>query len=87
MNKLYFGDNLEIMREMPNAVVDLICTDPPFNSGRDYNAFLLDSQAQKKAFTDTWNWDTAAQDARADVDRRARTDDTYKAMTWCYRTL
>ena len=31
--------------------------------------------------------DTAAQDARADVDRRARTDDTYKAMTWCYRTL
>ena len=83
MNKLYFGDNLEVMQEMPNKVIDLICTDPPFNSGRDYNAFLLDSQAQKKAFTDTWNWDTAAQDARADVEKRAGTDDTYKALHTC----
>ena len=85
MNKLYFGDNLEIMREMPNAVVDLICTDPPFNSGRDYNAFILDSQAQKKAFTDTWNWDTPAEDARADVGKRAGADDTYKALDNCLK--
>ena len=68
MNKLYFGDNLEILREMDDERVDLICTDPPFNSGRDYNAFIDDSLAQKKAFTDTWTWDTAAQDARADID-------------------
>ena len=85
MNKLYFGDNLEIMREMPNAIVDLICTDPPFNSGRDYNAFLLDSQAQKKAFTDTWNWDTPAEEARADVEKRASADDTYKALDNCLK--
>ena len=39
MNKLYFGDNLEILREMDAGQVDLICTDPPFNSGRDYNSF------------------------------------------------
>ena len=52
MNKLYFGDNLEILREMPDARVHLICTDPPFNSGRDYNTFLGDSLAQKKAFKD-----------------------------------
>ena len=48
MNKLYFGDNLEILREIDDARVDLICTDPPFNSGRDYNAFLGDSLAQRK---------------------------------------
>ena len=80
MNKLYFGDNLEILREMDDARVHLICTDPPFNSGRDYNTFIGDSLAQKKAFTDTWTWNTAAQDARADIEDRALNSDTYKAL-------
>jgi len=85
MNKLYFGDNLEILREMDDERVHLICTDPPFNSGRDYNAFIGDSLAQKKAFTDTWTWDTAAQDTRADVEKRAYTSDTYKALDNCLK--
>ncbi len=85
MNKLYFGDNLEILREIDDARVHLICTDPPFNSGRDYNAFIRDSLAQKKAFTDTWTYDTAAQDARADIERRAHTSDTYKALDECLK--
>ena len=80
MNKLYFGDNLEILREIEDESVDLICTDPPFNSGRDYNAFIDDSLAQKKAFTDIWTWDTAAQDARADIEQRAYTCDIYKHL-------
>ena len=83
MNKLYFGDNLEILREIPDECVHLICTDPPFNSGRDYNTFLGDSLAQKKAFTDTWTWDTAAQNARADIEQRAFSSDTYKALNTC----
>ncbi len=85
MNTLYFGDNLEIMREMDDQGVDLICTDPPFNSGRDYNTFLTDSKAQSKAFTDTWTWDDPAQDTRADIERRARTSDTYKALDTCLK--
>ena len=85
MNTLYFGDNLEVMREMDDQRVDLICTDPPFNSGRDYNAFLTDSLAQSKAFTDTWTWDDPAQDARADIERRARASDTYKAFWGNYK--
>ena len=85
MNKLYFGDNLEIMREMDAERVDLIATDPPFNSGRDYNAFLIKSDAQSKAFTDTWTWDTAAQDARAEIEEHARTSDTYKALDNCLK--
>lgn len=85
MNKLYFGDNLEILRELDDARVHLICTDPPFNSGRDYNAFIGDSLAQKKAFTDTWTWDTATQDARADIEHRAYTSDTYKALDNCLK--
>ena len=85
MSKLYFGDNLEILREMDDGWVDLICTDPPFNSGRDYNSFIGDSLAQKKAFTDTWTWDTAAQDARADVEHRAYASDIYKALDECLK--
>ena len=85
MNKLYFGDNLEILREMDEGRVDLICTDPPFNSGRDYNSFIGDSLAQKKAFTDTWTWDTAAQDARVDIEHRAYASDTYKALDECLK--
>ncbi len=82
MNKLYFGDNLEIMREMPDNSFDLICTDPPFNSGRTYNAFFKESQAQK-AFTDTWNWDDAAEKARDQVTELAQAYDTYKALDNC----
>ena len=85
MNKLYFGDNLEIMREMEDSRVDLICTDPPFNSGRNYNAFLTESLAQAKAFTDTWTWDKPAKDTRDDIENRARTSDTYKALDTCLK--
>ena len=52
MGKLYFGDNLEILREMDDERVDLICTDSPFNSGRDYNAFLGDLIVQTEVFID-----------------------------------
>ncbi len=83
MNRLYFGDNLEILREMDDERVHLICTDPPFNSGRDYNAFLDDSLAQKKAFTDIWTWDTAAENTRADIESRAYMSEIYKALDEC----
>ena len=39
MNKLYCGDNLSIMHDMPDASVVLIATDPPFNTGKDWGAF------------------------------------------------
>ena len=85
MNKLYFGDNLEILREMDDSRVDLICTDPPFNSGRDYNVFLGDSLAQDKAFTDTWTWDRFAEEVREDIEKRAYESDTYKALDDCLK--
>lgn len=37
-NKLFIGDNLEIMRKLPDESVDLCCTDPPFRSGRSYKS-------------------------------------------------
>ena len=32
-NTIYFGDNLEILKELPSESVDLIYIDPPFNTG------------------------------------------------------
>ena len=39
-NSLYYGDNLEVLRnrdDFPNDSIDLIYLDPPFHSKRDYN--------------------------------------------------
>ena len=61
-NRLYYGDNLDILREhVPDSSVDLIYLDPPFNSNRDYNVIFKDesgnrSDAQLVAFEDTWHW-------------------------------
>ena len=38
-NKIYYGDNLEIMKSLPEKSVDLIATDPPYCSQRDYGEF------------------------------------------------
>ena len=58
---LYFGDNLDILREkIPDESFDLIYLDPPFNSNRSYNVLfkegIQDSPAQIKAFEDSWHW-------------------------------
>ncbi len=61
-NALFYGDNLDILREhIPDESVDLIYLDPPFNSSRNYNVLLRDeagkySEAQIEAFEDTWHW-------------------------------
>lgn len=62
MGSLYFGDNLNILRdEIKDESVDLIYLDPPFNSKRDFNVFMKtpkghESDAQITAFDDTWHW-------------------------------
>ncbi len=63
MNTLYYGDNLNILRDyIKDESVDLIYLDPPFNSNRNYNVLFkdesgTDSQSQITAFEDTWNGD------------------------------
>jgi DNA modification methylase len=61
-NQLYYGDNLEVLREhTKDESVDLVYLDPPFNSNRKYSLLFKDksgddSQAQMEAFDDTWIW-------------------------------
>jgi site-specific DNA-methyltransferase (adenine-specific) len=46
-NKLYFGDNLKILREyVTEASVDLIYLDPPFNPSATYNVLFKKDVAQ-----------------------------------------
>jgi len=72
-NVLYFGDNLEILRKyIPENSIDLIYLDPPFNSKKDYNILFkenggVESEAQIKAFTDTWEWGPTAQNTYHDI--------------------
>jgi site-specific DNA-methyltransferase (adenine-specific) len=61
---LYYGDNLDVMRRhVASESIDLIYLDPPFNSDRNYNLLHKGSQAQERAFVDTWTWDDKADDA------------------------
>ena len=50
---IWTGDNLDILRGINSAWVDLIYQDPPFNSNRNYAAPVA-SAAAGAAFKDTW---------------------------------
>jgi site-specific DNA-methyltransferase (adenine-specific) len=72
MNKLYFGDNLDVLKQhIKDETVDLIYLDPPFNSNANYNVLFGErgtlSEAQAEAFQDTWRWGEAAAISYDDV--------------------
>ncbi|HOH98543.1 MAG TPA: DNA methyltransferase [Candidatus Cloacimonadota bacterium] len=70
MNTLYYGDNLDIMKNhLRDESVDLIYLDPPFQSGRNYNIIFRPEKdgvkgatSQIETFEDTWLWSEKAQD-------------------------
>jgi site-specific DNA-methyltransferase (adenine-specific) len=72
-NRLYYGDNLEVLREhIADESVDLIYLDPPFNSNASYSILFRSPEgqgadAQIEAFNDTWTWGPAANDALMDI--------------------
>ncbi len=46
-NKIFIGDNLDVMHGMNSESIDLIYLDPPFNSKRMYSA-PIGSAAEKQ---------------------------------------
>ena len=52
-NRLIWGDNLHVMRQIPSNSVDLIYIDPPFFSGRQYNVLWGDAN-EVRSFNDIW---------------------------------
>ena len=74
-NKLFFGDNLQVMQRLQSASVDLIYLDPPFNSNASYNVLFGTrlagpSKSQTHAFEDMWTWGPDAKRAMDDTAKR-----------------
>jgi DNA modification methylase len=73
VNRLYYGDNLDVLRRhVADESVDLVYLDPPFNSDASYNVLFAEhngaqAASQIKAFEDTWKWDEAAARACAET--------------------
>ncbi|MFN7906485.1 MAG: DNA-methyltransferase, partial [Microcystis sp.] len=72
VNKLYYGDNLEVLRKyIKDESIDLFYIDPPFNSKRNYNqinnSLGKEDQAQAQAFVDIWTWDNHANEALEEI--------------------
>ena len=73
LNRLYYGDNLQVLREyIADESVDLIYLDPPFNSRQDYNVLFAEkdgsrSASQITAFKDSWEWNLEAERAYQEV--------------------
>lgn len=65
-NILFYGRSYQTIPEyFPAESVDLVYLDPPFNSKQDFNLLFAErdgsrSEAQIRAFTDTWTWDETA---------------------------
>lgn len=71
-NRLFYGDNLEVMRKhIGTESVDLCYIDPPFNSNRNYNQIYNnvgnEDKAQSQAFSDTWEWGKEAESAYVEI--------------------
>jgi site-specific DNA-methyltransferase (adenine-specific) len=86
-NKLYYGDNLEVLRQhIKDESVDLIYLDPPFNSRQDYNVLFAEkdgtrSSSQIMAFEDTWEWNEDAARAYEEiVERGGRVSEAMRAF-------
>jgi site-specific DNA-methyltransferase (adenine-specific) len=79
-NKLFYGDNLGVLREhIPSESVDLVYLDPPFNSNANYNILFKSktgdgADAQIEAFEDTWHWNDKAEGAFDQVIRSGNTN-------------
>jgi site-specific DNA-methyltransferase (adenine-specific) len=77
MNALFYGDNLDVLRQhVADASVDLVYLDPPFQSGKDYNVIFEshfgergDERARAEAFKDTWRWGRESEDQYVEIEQ------------------
>jgi DNA modification methylase len=53
-NRLFYGDNLQVLRTLPSNSIDLIYIDPPFFSGAEYNVIWGDTN-EVRTFSDIWD--------------------------------
>jgi len=51
LNKVYLGDCIKIMRDIPSSSIDLVFADPPFNIGLKYDIYY-----DKKSYNEYFEW-------------------------------
>ena len=54
LNSLILGDNLEVLKSLPDNSVDLCYIDPPFFSNRNY-AVIWGDKGEIRSFEDCWD--------------------------------
>ena len=62
-NALVCGDNLDVLKELPDECVDLIYLDPPFNSNQFYVAAFGDKGMVRAQLRDIWRWTVETENA------------------------
>ena len=92
MNKLFYGDNLDVLRrKIASGSVDLCYIDPPFNSKRNYfqiyNNQGGEDRAQAQAFVDTWEWGDEAADGLAYILAIERLHGSADGVRWTEQTV
>lgn len=58
---LHLGDNLPILQDLPDESINLIATDPPFNTGQRVIT-QSDRPAADAEFSDRWSWERVVDD-------------------------
>ena len=61
VRQIHMGDNIEVLNGLDKESVTLAYLDPPFNSGRSYEALIGLNRSsvgsEASAFDDKWGWD------------------------------
>jgi len=72
VRSLIAGDNLEAMGRIATSSAGLVYLDPPFNSGRQYEAIVAPRAAgtrhRKGAFHDRWSWSDGMKQALSELE-------------------
>lgn len=56
INKIYVGNNIEVMKEIKNYSIQLALTDPPYNLGIDYGEYYDDNKTYDEYFDWCKEW-------------------------------
>ncbi len=62
-NALVCGDNMDVLKELPDDCIDLIYLDPPFNSNQFYVAAFGDKGMVAQQLKDVWRWTVETQNS------------------------
>ena len=80
VRQIHMGDNIEVLSGLDNESVTLAYLDPPFNSGRSYDALIglnrTSAGSEVSAFDDRWYWEPAS--SHLTVMRDLLPSETYK---------